>query len=103
MDGKRVRVYLRTPLFRGTVSAREPGTGASAGLGIPPRRAGVDDAELTIDATSIVGTVVAERRAGLHLRVEELLDDEGVAARQLPFAEIVVPVSKIDYVVLTGD
>jgi len=76
---------LRTPLFRGRY-----GTG--------------EVRELTDDVTEVIGTVEAEARTGLHLRVEALGNERGPLDGPLPFAEIVLPVSKIDHLVpVDGD
>lgn len=81
MEGRRVQVFLRTPLFRG--------------------RYGTDEVrELADDVTEIIGTVEAEARSGLHLRVEALGNERGHLAGPPPFAEIVLPLSKIDHLVL---
>ena len=80
MEGRRVQVFLRTPLFRG--------------------RYGVDgDRELSDNVTEVIGTVLAETRTGLHLRVEGLGNDRGALEGTLPFAEIVLPLAKIDHLV----
>ncbi len=80
MEGRRVQVFLRTPLFRGRYG---DGEGRA----------------LSDDVTEVTGTVVAEARTGLHLRVEALGTERGALAGPLPFAEIVLPVSKIDHLV----
>jgi len=82
VKGRRVQVFLRTPLYRG----RHDG-GRSA---------------LTLDVVEVVGTVQEEGRTGLHLRLEALFDARGQAEPTLPFEEIVLPTSKIDYLVV-GD
>ena len=99
MEGTKVQVFLRTPLYRGRIGAAEPRDPERSGMGIR-RRASADEA-LSIDAASVLGEVIAERRTGLHLRVTALLDEHGVPAQSIPFEEMVVPLAKIDYVVLT--
>ena len=80
MEGRRVQVFLRTPLFRG--------------------RYGVNgDRELPDNVTEVIGTVVAETRIGLHLCVEGLGNERGTLEGSLPFAEIVLPLAKIDHLV----
>ena len=84
MEGRRVQVFLRAPLFRG--------------------RYGVDgERELTENITEVIGVVLAEARSGLHLRVEALANERGKVKEPLPFAEIVLPVAKIDYLVPCDD
>jgi len=80
VEGRRVQVLLRTPLFRG-------------------RYGGGEGRELTDDVTEVIGIVEAETRTGLHLRVEALGNERGTLDTPLPFAEIVLPLSKIDHVV----
>ena len=81
MKGKRVQVFLRTPLFRG----RYEGGG-----------------QLQRAVVEVLGTVVAETRAGLHLKVEALRDERGTDESELPFKEMIVPIGKIDYLVVCG-
>lgn len=80
MEGRRVQVFLRTPLFRGRYGDGEGRV-------------------LSGDVTEVTGTVVAEGRTGLHLRVEALGNERGTLDGPLPFAEIVLPASKIDHLV----
>lgn len=83
MKGRTVQVFLRTPLYRGrfpAVGERHP---------------------LSRDVVEIVGEVIEERSAGLHLRVIELRDELGDALSPSPFGEIVLPTAKIDYTVPT--
>lgn len=81
MKGSVVQVLLRTPLFRGRYGSER---------------------ERPLDRTvvEVVGEVIEERSTGLHLRVTGLVDDKGNPVADLPFAEIVLPASKIDHLVL---
>ncbi len=98
MKGTRVQVYLKTPLYRGQLGAAPEASGDPGAFGVsrtPPRGANA----LSIDAVAVIGEVLEERRSGLHLKVESLLDESGQAAGSVPFSEMVLPVSKIDYLV----
>lgn len=79
VKGKRVQVFLRTPLFRGRYEGGE---------------------KLQRGVVEVLGTVVAETRTGIHVKVEALRDERGEDESALPFAEIIVPPGKIDYLVL---
>jgi hypothetical protein len=80
VEGRRVQVFLRTPLFRGRYGEGEGRV-------------------LSDDVTEVTGTVLAEARTGLHLRVEGLSNERGALDGSPPFAEIVLPLSKIDHLV----
>jgi hypothetical protein len=80
---KRVRAFLRTPLYRGRNDGGRSG--------------------LTLDVVEVVGLVVDETRSGLYLDVEALHDARGKAEPGNPLAEIVLPLGKIDYLVVLDD
>lgn len=79
----RVRVFLRTPLYRG--------------------RPDDDRGGLTLDVVEIVGTVVEETRTGLWLDVEAMYDARGQTEPGDPLPSIVLPAGKIDYLVVNDD
>ena len=79
MKGKRVQVFLRTPLFRGNYGGTK---------------------RLRASIVEVVGTVVAETRTGLRLKVETLADEQGGQVSEVPFKEIVLPPGKIDHLIL---
>jgi len=78
VKGKRVQVFLRTPLYRGSHGGAK---------------------RLQASVVEVRGTVVAETRVGLRLKVEALADEQGNEP-EVPFAEIVLPPSKIDYLIV---
>lgn len=82
MKGRTVQVFLRTPLYPGRVPAEGE------------RRA------LDCDVMEVVGVVIEERSAGLHLRITELRDAHGEPTPAPPFEEIVLPTAKIDYTIV---
>jgi len=84
VKGSVVQVFLRTPLFRGHYGKERA-------------------RPLESTVVEVVGEVVEERSTGLHLRVEALVDEKGGDVTALPFAEIVLPASKIDHLVLVED
>ena len=79
MKGKRVQVFLRTPLFRGNYGGSRP---------------------LKTAVVEVIGTVVAETRTGLRLKVETLADEQGNQEPEVPFKEIVLPPGKIDHLIV---
>jgi len=79
VKGKRVQVFLRTPLYRGKYD------GAN---------------RLQTSVVEVVGTVAADTRVGLRIKVEALTDEQGNAEPEVPFKEIVLPPGKIDHLIV---
>lgn len=102
MKGTRVQVYLKTPLFRGQLGVSAQAKRDSSAFGVS-RTPSPSANALSIAAVAVIGEVIEERRSGLHLRVESLLDESGKAADSVPFREMILPVSKIDYLVFFED
>ncbi len=81
MTGKHVEIFLKTPLFRFRY------------------KSGKVEKELMENAVRISGQVKEDRGAGLLVQVE-VLSNMKEKEKDLPFEEIFLPLSKIDFVVV---
>ncbi|MCK6529121.1 hypothetical protein L6R50_16720 [Myxococcota bacterium] len=82
LQGRRVQVLLRDPLVRGR------------------NRMAEKQLLLHQHVIEVVGTVTDHVDGGLLMRIDELWDERGDRVDPPPFAEVLVPASKIDLVVL---
>ncbi len=82
LEGKRVEIFLQTPLFRFRYMHDE------------------EERELLENAVHVTGVIRDEMGAGLWLKVEAL-SNLREKATELPFEEIYLPFSKIDFMVLS--
>ncbi|HLG19324.1 MAG TPA: hypothetical protein VI895_05850 [Bdellovibrionota bacterium] len=82
LDGKRVEIFLNTPLFRFRYVFNN------------------EERELLENAVRISGVVLREKRAGLLVKAEELSNMK-LTESELPFERIFIPYGKIDFVVVS--
>lgn len=80
MEGRRVNVYLKTPLFRFKY--------VSEGK----------ERHLLENTVRLQGTVKREAPAGVELEVEQVSNLK-VVEKDLPFREIFIPYDKIDHII----
>ena len=81
MEGKRVEIFLKTPLFRFKYVLKG------------------EERQLLENAVRISGKVAREKEAGLLLEVEAISNLK-LSENDLPFEEIFVPFSKVDFVIV---
>ncbi len=81
MEKKKVEIFLNTPLFRFKYMNKN------------------QERHLLDNAVRISGNVVKEKAAGLLIRVETISNMK-ISESELPFKEIFLPFSKIDYMII---
>jgi hypothetical protein len=81
MEGRDAKIFLKTPLFR--FKYMHEG----------------EEKQLLDNAVRIRGKVVAEKSGGVVIRVEALSNLKQ-SESELPFKEIFIPFSKVDFIVI---
>ena len=80
MEGKKIVIFLKTPLYRFKYSIEG------------------EEKQLINNAIHIEGDVVKEKQAGLLMKVSEI-SSMREKQKDLPFSELFVPFDKVDFLI----
>jgi len=81
MEGKKIEIFLKTPLFRFKYMIDG------------------EEKHLMENAVRISGEVIKEKSHGLTINVEGISNLK-ISETSLPFREIFIPFSKVDYIIV---
>lgn len=81
MEGKKVEIFLKTPLFRFKYVIKE------------------EEKQLLENSVRLSGKVVKEKSAGVLLKVDAVSNMK-TSEKDLPFEQVFIPFSKVDYIIM---